>query len=213
MENKKMSLWKKVLIVILFLLLVLIILTTRKVMIISDLANKSKVYDSKTNYLATVLSLENGNVNILKSYNKDGNYLTTIRVLGKDIQKERGLTIYKKDNEVIGIIQSGEEKIALLNQDMVGGKIQIVSILPMIDSDILQKIQFALISRITTEQYNNTDCYLIELDNYKIWVDKESGLTLKEENNGMTSERFYEFDIVKEENILKPDISSCKIKE
>ena len=49
MENKKMSLWKKVLIVILFLLLVLIILTTRKVMIISDLANKSKVYDSKTN--------------------------------------------------------------------------------------------------------------------------------------------------------------------
>ena len=59
--------------------------------------NESKEYASKTNYIAVVQSLQNGNVSMLKSYNKDGNYLTTMRTYGKDIQDERGLTRYKKD--------------------------------------------------------------------------------------------------------------------
>ena len=66
-------------------------------------------------------------------------------------------------------------------------------------------------SRITTDNCNNTECYLIELDNLKMWVDKDSGLVLREINGSFVTERFYEFDIVKDEDIIKPDTSDCEI--
>lgn len=212
MENKKMKLWKKILIIVLILCVILIIFIARKFVIITNLVNESKEYVDKTNYFAVVQSLQNGSVNILKSYNKDGNYLTTMQVYGKDIQDERGLTVYKKDSELIGIIQSGEEKIALLDGNVVGGDVQVVNTLSII-SDNMQKIQFAIMSRITTDKYNNIECYLIELNNWKMWIDKETGLILREINGGIVSERFYEFDIVEDKDISKPDTSECKIPE
>ncbi len=212
MENEKMKLWKKILIILLILLVILVIFIVRKFVIITNLINESKEYFDKTNYFAVVQSLQNGNVNILKSYNKDGNYLTTMRIYGKDIQEKRGLTVYKKDSESIGIIESGEEKIALLDRNVVGGEVQVDNTLSMI-GDNMQKIQFAIMSRITTDKYNNIECYLIELNDWKMWIDKETGLILREINSGIVSERFYEFDIVKDEDILKPNTSDCKIQE
>lgn len=210
MENKKMKLWKKILIILLILCIILAIFITRKFIIITNLVNEAKEYSSKTNYLAIVQSLQNGNVNILKSYNKDGDYLTTMNVYGKDIPDERSITIYKKGNEEIGIIQSGSKKIALLDGNVVGGEINVVNILSTIDNT-MQKIQFAISSRITIDNYNNTECYLIELNNWKMWVDKETGLILREINGGIVAERFYEFDIVEDKDISKPDISDCEI--
>lgn len=212
MEKKKMKLWKKILIILLILCVIVAIFIVRKFVIITNLVNESKEYVDKTNYLAVVQSLQNGNVNILKSYNKDGNYLTTMQVYRKDAQDERSLTIYKKDSEQIGIVQSGEEKIAFLDQNIVGGDVQVVNTLSMI-SDNVQKIQFAIMSRITTDKYNNMECYLIEIDNWKMWIDKETGLILREINGGIVVERFYEFDIVEDKDISKPDISECKIPE
>lgn len=211
MENKKMKLWKKILIIVLILCVVLVIFITRKFVIISNLANKATEYVDRTNYLAVVQSLQNGNVNILKSYNKDGNYLTTMQVYGKDIQSERGLIVYNKDNEKIGIIQSGQEKIAIIDGSVIG-EVNIVNIFST-DDNTIQQLQFAMMSRITTDNYNNIECYLIELDNWKMWVDKDTGLIIREINGELVTERVYEFDIVKDEDIAKPDISDCKIQE
>jgi len=212
MENKKMKLWKKILIIVLIVSAILAIVIVRKFVIITNLVNESKEYVNKTNYFAVVQSLQNGTVNMVKSYNKDGNYLTTLRTYGKDIQDERGLIIYKKDSEEIGIIQSGEEKIAILEGTVVGGKINVVNIFSTLDNTI-QQLQFAIMSRITTDNYGNIECYLIELDNWKMWVEKDTGLVIREINGGFVAERFYEFDIVKDEDIIKPDTSDCKIQE
>lgn len=46
-----------------------------------------------------------------------------------------------------------------------------------------------------------------------MWVEKDTGLIIREINGGIVAERFYEFDIVKDEDIIKPDISDCKIQE
>ena len=211
MEKKKMKLWKKILIIVLIVCVILAIFIARKFVIISNLMKEAKEYDNKNNYLAIVQSLQNGNVNMIKSYNKDGNYLTTMRVYGKNIQNERSLTKYKKDNEEIGIIQSGEEKVAILDGTIIG-EVNVVNILSTIDNT-MQKLQFAIMSRITTDNSSNIECYLIELDNWKMWVDKNTGLIVREINGGLVTERFYEFDIVKEEDISKPDISDCKIQE
>lgn len=206
-----MKLWKKILIIVLILFAILAIFIVRKFIIITNLVNESKEYANKTNYFAVVQSLQNGNVNIIKSYNKDGNYLTTFRTYGKDIKDERGLIRYKKDSEEIGIIQSGQEKIAILDGSVLG-EVNVVNIFSTLDNT-MQQLQFAVISRITTDNYGNIECYLIELENCKMWVEKDTGLIIREINGGLVSERFYEFDIVKDEDITKPDISDCKIQE
>lgn len=206
-----MKLWKKVLIIVLILFAILAIFIVRKFIIITNLVNESKEYANKTNYFAVVQSLQNGNVNIIKSYNKDGNYLTTFRTYGKDIKDERGLIRYKKDSEEIGIIQSGQEKIAILDGSVLG-EVYVVNIFSTLDNT-MQQLQFAVMSRITTDNYGNIECYLIELENCKMWVEKDTGLIIREINGGLVSERFYEFDIVKDEDITKPDISDCKIQE
>lgn len=206
-----MKLWKKILIIVLILFAILAIFIVRKFIIITNLVNESKEYANKTNYFVVVQSLQNGNVNIIKSYNKDGNYLTTFRTYGKDIKDERGLIRYKKDSEEIGIIQSGQEKIAILDGSVLG-EVFVVNIFSTLDNT-MQQLQFAVMSRITTDNYGNIECYLIELENCKMWVEKDTGLIIREINGGLVSERFYEFDIVKDEDITKPDISDCKIQE
>lgn len=206
-----MKLWKKILIIVLILCAILVICIARKFIIITNLVNESKEYANKTNYLAVVQSLQNGNVNMAKSYNKDGNYLTTLKTYGKDIQDERGLIKYKKDNEEIGIVYSGQEKIAILNGTVLAD-ISVVNLFSTFD-DILPRLQLAVMSRISTDNYGNIECYLIELDNWKMWVEKDTGLIIREINGGMVAERIYEFDIVKDEDIIKPDISDCKIQE
>lgn len=211
MGNKKMKLWKKILIIMLILCVILVIFIARKFVIITNLVNRAKEYADKTNYLAVVQFLQNSNVNILKSYNKDGNYLTTMRVYGKDIQDERGLTVYNKDSEKIAIIQSGKEKVAILDGTVLG-EVDVVNILSTVDNT-MQQLQFAIMSRITTDNYNNIECYLIEFDNWKMWANKDTGLIIREISGGFVTERFYEFDIVKDEDIAKPDISDCKIQE
>lgn len=206
-----MKLWKKILIIVLILCAILVICIARKFIIITNLVNESKEYANKTNYLAVVQSIQNGNVNMVKSHNKDGNYLTTLKTYGKDIQDERGLIKYKKDNDEIGIVYSGQEKIAILNGTVLA-EINVVNIFSTFD-DIFLRLKLAVMSRISTDNYGNIEYYLIELDNWKMWVEKDTGLIIREINGGMVAERIYEFDIVKDEDIIKPDISDCKIQE
>jgi len=209
MEKKKMKLWKKILIALLILLILFALLVLRNFIIISQLVESSKEFADKTNFVAVVQSLQGGNVNILKSYNKDGNYLTTMKAYGKDIQNERGLTVYNKDNDKIAVIYSEQNKVALLNESIVG-EVKVINVFSTFEN-IIQQLQISVMSRITTDNCGNTECYLIELDNWKMWVDKESGLVLREINGSIVTERFYEFDIVKDEDITKPDISDCEI--
>ena len=204
MEKKKMKLWKKVLLVILALFVIFALLTLRKFIIITDILNKSEAYTSKTNYIATIYSIQNDSVTVLKSYNKDGNYLTHTQIYGIDILNERGITLYKNGDEKLGIIQSGEEKIAMKN-DGFESSVKVIAV-PDIEN-IMQRLQFAAMTRITTDYCNNIECYLIEIvDGWKMWVDKETGLMRREINGSIVAERSYRFDVVSDEDIVKPDI-------
>lgn len=212
MEKKKMKLWKKILLIVLALLVIFAIFTLRKYIIITNLINASKDYVVKTNYVSDVYCLTSDNVSLTKSYNKDGNYLNTHRTYSNNISDIRSLTVYNKDNEMIGIIQSGEDKIALLNGNMVEVTTSVNTISEF--DDIKLKIPLAFTSKITTEECNNKECYLIELSkDYKIWVEKETGIIVREMDLGYITNRNYTFDVVTDEDIKKPDISECKIQE
>ena len=65
---------------------------------------------------------------------------------------------------------------------------------------------------IKNETINNTDCYSIEtLHGCKIWVEKQTGLIIRDINVDYITDYNYEFNNVKDENVVKPDISDCQI--
>jgi len=211
MENKKMKLWKKILIIFIALVIILIIFVLRKYIIITNLINVSKEYESKTNYIVDVYSLQENGVTMIKSYRKADDYLSTYKYFNNNTE-DREFIVYNKDNEKIGIIQSGETKIALLNGSVVGGETSVNTF--NIFAEPITKLQLSIIAKIKSEKVNNKECYLLELsDDYRIWVEKETGIIIKEMQSNNTTNRKYTFDIVTDENIQKPDISDCKIQE
>lgn len=218
MENKKMKIWKKILLVFLAVFILFTIHLLRNFIIISNLENVSKDFANKTNYIANVYSLQSNSVNILKSYNKDGKYLSLIETKVNNINDTRKLTVYKSGNEGIGIIQAGDKKIAFINnENIVGGGIQVVTFRMFGDEsgiNLLQKLFLSAVARINTEECNNKETFLVEMPaGWKIWVDKENGTIVREINGGLVTERNYEFDTVKDEDVIKPDITDCEIKE
>lgn len=214
MENKKMKLWKKILLVILAIFVLFSIYVIRNYIIISDIVNLSKEYAAKTNYIANVYSIHSDGVDIVKSYNKDGKYLSLIQTKVNDNNGNNPkLTVYKGDNEGIAIIQLGDQKTAILNNNVIGG-VHVVTFESIANMNVIQKLLFSTITRVYTEECNNKECYYMEITNgWKVWLDKENGTVVREINGGSVAERTYEFDVVKDEDIVKPDISDCEIQK
>lgn len=214
MENKKMKLWKKILLVLLATFILYLIYVIRNFIIISDIVNLSKEYATKTNYIANVYSIHSDGVDIVKSYNKDGKYLSLIQTKVNDnTGNNLKLTVYKSNNAGIAIIQSGEKKTAILNNNVIGG-VHVVTFESIADMNIIQKLLFSAITRISTEECNNKECYYMEISNgWKVWLNKENGTVIREINGGSIVERTYEFDVVKDTDITKPDISDCEIQK
>lgn len=208
MENKKMKLWKKLLLVILALLVVFAIFTLRKYIIITNLINTSKDYISKTNFMVDTYGLTNDSVVLTKSYCKDGNLFSTTETLGHNIIEERKITAYSKGDEKIVIIQSGDDKVLLSNGNVAPINVNTISEF----DDIKLRIPLAFTSKITKQNCNGKECYLIELSkDYKIWVEKETGIIIREMDIEHITNRTYTFDVVKDENIIKPDTSDCRV--
>lgn len=214
MEKKKIKLWKKVLIVVAIALILFIIIIMRKFIILSNLENISKDIINSNNYYARIYSISSqGNIITMnESYNKDSKYLTTIKIYGTNITEERGINFYKNQDDIIQIIKVGETKIAFLNNDTIAGNTQINAYYNY-KMNIWNKLILSIFSRIPTEQCNNKECYLIEIaKDYKMWIDKQTGLIVREINNNAVTDFYYEFDVVKDEDIVKPDISDCTVK-
>ena len=211
MEKKKMKLWKKVLIVIGIIVIILLIAIIRKFVILSHLENISKSRINSNNYYVETYSLQGNCMQIAKSYNKENTYLTVLETISKNTGQKNQLTVYDNGAETISIIQTEQEKIALLGGPAVGGKIS-VNAYATYGQGFWSKFQLAMLSTITTEKINNKECYLVEsVFGWKRWIDKETGLTVREYTNGDITDFYYEFDVVENSDIQKPDISDCKI--
>lgn len=210
MEKKKMKLWKKILLVVLALIVVFAIFTLRKYIIITKLINASKGYVSKTNFMVDSYSLSNDTASLTRTYYKDGNLYSEAQTFSHNILDERKITTYNKDNEKIVIIQAGEDKVLLSNGNIAPVYVNTINEY----DDIKFKIPLAITSKIKTEECNNKECYLIEISkDYKIWVEKETGIIIRVMDFTYITNRYYTFDIVKDENIVKPDTTDCNIQQ
>lgn len=211
MEKKKMKLWQKILLIISIILVIFIILTLRKLIILFKLDKTSKEFGEHQNYYVETYTTQGNSINITKSYNKDSKYLTTIEISSINSIQKRIITLYSAEGEQISIHEFGNIKRATLDEELVGGNVNILKYIPS-NYGFFNTLLTAIASNIRTIEHNGKNCYIIESNNnYQIWVDIETGLVVREINNSFITDYNYKFDIVKDENIVKPDITNCTI--
>lgn len=213
--SKKMKLLK---IILLILLLVYVIVIARRTIIMTALsgkANENQIYD---NYYAKLYSYQGDTLTITESYNKGQNYLTTLMriVNGNEIQK---ITYYKKDNEELFIIEANGEKNVLDAETIMGGTVYPIT---YVSNGLLANLQYALITGIESTYCNGKECYIIKGNSYERYIDKETGLAVRSieksnkeitRKNDMIVDYEYKFNIVKDSDIVKPDITDAIISE
>lgn len=198
---------------LLIIILIYVIVVGRRTIIMTSLsgkANENQVYD---NYYARLYSYQGDTLTITESYNKGKDYLTTLTrmVNGNEIQK---ITYYKKGNEQLFITESDGKKNVLDSETMLGG-----TVLPVtyVSDGLLANLQYAFITGIDSTYCNGKECYIVKGNSYERYIDKETGLAVRsiEKSNkeitrktDMVVDYEYKFNIVKDNDIVKPDTTS-----
>lgn len=213
--SKKMKLLKAILLLI---IVIYVIVIGRRTIIMTSLsrkANENQIYD---NYYARLYSYQGDTLTITESYNKGKDYLTTLTrmVNGNEIQK---ITYYKKGNEQLFITEADGKKNVLDSETMLGG-----TVLPVtyVSDGLLANLQYAFITGIDSTYCNGKECYIVKGNSYERYIEKETGLAIRsiEKSNkeitrktDMVVDYEYKFNIVKDSDIVKPDITESIINE
>ena len=211
---------KKVITIILLIVLVLVLIflacTIRKMVIIRDLSQKVAQYENSNNYYEKIT---NNSGTTTEYYCKGDNavlFLNSTSSTG-EIRK---LTNYFEKEKTNTYIQSGEDKIAILDSNGLPSKIMIIG---LGDTDNLwQLFQMSVSISIKNGEHNGKDCYILSLGkSNEVYIEKETGLRIKAKEGTMTDvnenvldtivEYYYEFNNVDDSIFVEPDISQYKI--
>lgn len=229
MEKKKMKVWKKFLIIILIIVALFVIITVRKMIIIKNLQSKMEKYDSVDNYYARIYQYQGTNLQINTTYKKNNTSLSKVKSLSEN--SNRSLIAYNDDNVSHIYFDVPGSKIAILDGNGIPGPIQIQNELET--QNLWQLMVRAIKSSIKTEECNGKECYKIQVgcfdilcfdkhENTVVYFDKDTGLKAREFNGSVgdgenkintVSDYYYEFDVVKDEDLKEPDISEYTIQE
>ena len=229
-RNKLRFLW----IILLVLLVIFVGNMARKMIILSDLSNKSKEYINSENY----------------------HYLTYIYFKDEIIINELWNLGEKRKVEFTHIIQEGTSKSLVYGNktgtDKWGNEIYNIntykitednktveldennkaisgisqSMVNILSEDFYNLFLLALHSSVESTTYNEEECYYIQSSRYlcNMYVSKNTGLTLttltqEAENSDKVIEKMplidstYEFNTVTEYDFIEPDISEYEIKQ
>ena len=205
-------------IIILVILAIFIGITIRKFYLINTYILAMAEYAKSNNYY---IEITNDNVRKIQQYYKDGKSVaimtpTDTRML---------YTYYdSKTKESIIRFDSDGDKVALVSvtDNKPVPTVQIVQIYGN-EMTTWQKLLTAALSRVRTEEYNGKECYKIETQGMKVWIDKETYLTVGltsgyMKNSDGTEEPMitnyeYEFGTVTDEQVAKPDLTGYKVQE
>ncbi len=202
--SRKMKILKFVL---LFIVVLYVSLVGRKAIIMTYTYSKSTQYLQNDNYYVKEYSFEGDHLSIIESYNKGGNYLTKHTIVSEG--KENKVLIYEKDNDKLFLSDNGDKKYILNFDTMVGGHVSPYS---YFSDGFLTNLQEAFFIRIDSEYCNGKDCYVIKGKSYVRYIDKETGLAVRSieknsESNDYVTDCEFKFNVVKDSDIVKPDIA------
>lgn len=125
-----------------------------------------------------------------------------VKVSGQQKIYTTTFTSYVKGNDKITIVQQEEEKEIRDGFEVENNLIKCAYNYWESDNHLLK----AMISRIATTEYDNRECYIIESKGITLWIDKDTGLICRQINGFGVVEFAYEFDVVKDDDIIKPSI-------
>lgn len=228
MEKKKMKLWKKILIVLLVVLLIFVAFTARKIIIISNLSKKLEKYQNMDNIYARTAA-DHASITSYEKYYKDGVEKDVIWSAEKNVKfiqytykDQRKLFQEMEDKKTLNVYKESNENVSspiLVNYIM--------------SVDLMGNLINSLTSKITTENVDGKECYVLEnkynpnflydanATNLKVYIEKETGLTTKVvefiTTDGVKSQKTinydYSFGTVTDEDMSEPDASLYELIE
>lgn len=201
--------------ILLTIVLIYIIIIGRRAIIMTELGKKAKEYETKTNYYCKVCMYELNSIQITECYRLGRNYLSTTWY--KKDKTDITITNYKKNNEGMCLVETDEGKRLLSREPTcIQPHVYVAA-----DNFWINLIE-ALSTRIESTKCNGKECYIIIKNGFQDYIDKETGIVIRVTggsviyNKGKRDiirdtivEYDYEFDVVKENDIVKPDISGC----
>lgn len=213
--SKKLKILKTILLVI---IMIYVLIVGKRTIIMYSLSKKAEQVQVNDNYYVRLYSYQGGYLTITESYNKGGDYLTKVARLanGSEIQK---ITYYKKGAEQVVLIESGDEKYISNPEQIVGGHIFPVT---YVSDGLFANLQYAFIIGIDYTYCNGKKCYIIKGDGYERYIDKETGLAIRsieKSSKDVTRQTDtvvdyeYKFNVVKDSDIVKPDVTGSKVLE
>lgn len=208
---------KKVLKIIFFIISIIIIIllihTIKNTVIITSLQKKVNEYVDSTNYhVKFVTNEKNGTVLTGNYYRKENKEVTFLeRNINGEITK---ISIYEENGKVDYFIENSKEKIAKLNTNFAGAEVNIVNYLETYN--IGETILSGFTSSIIETKHNEKYCYKIKksMFNFKedVYIERDTGLLFSINQDGVISNREYEFNCVDDNIFIEPDISNYIVK-
>lgn len=197
--NNKIKLFKSIICLIIIILLIIFI---RKLVIINNIENKSSNIDYN-NYSKIMVETTDKYISKTEYYQNNDNFLKinikineegTSKVISYHINGKEDIKIYENETEIKDINKMSIEKdvhYQFLNKNFWGN------------------VGLALShGSVKDIKLYNKDCYLINVENYLNFIDKETGLTIKEiniNNNSVVDYKYTFKDITdqKIEDLIK----------
>ncbi len=205
-------------IVLLVIIIIFLIYTIRNYIIISNLQNKMSNYSNSTNYYTKSVTTESdASVVTMKYYKKNNKEVVFIeRNLNGEISK---ISMYNNGERKDTFWDNKDSKVAKLNSD----GLMAVNIYNGIETDNKwQTFLGGMLASIKSTNCDGKECYrikgflsttLLNTKESEVYIEKDTGLYLKRIDEGITSEREYEFDNVDDSIFVEPDISQYTLKE
>lgn len=230
MKTKKI--WLILSLILLIVIILFIVLTARKFIIIGDLEEKVNQQNARNNiYVKVDTSDISGEI-----FKKDDTIKAILNYKDSDtkvIQVASGITrtVYTESNaesDAEDSADSNTEKKAYVNENETLNT-NVISNAVATDG-FWSKLNFSLLSHITTELIEDTEYYVLEnkhnsnfmlpvnCDNLKVYIEKETGLIWKEvlifeDGTEETTTYEYSFDTVTDDDIQVPDITEYEVQE
>ena len=229
---------KSILVAVGILFLIVFIIFLRNFIIVSDLSNKAeKSLASENYYRESIQRISSDRAVLIKEYYKDGKY-KTITESYTDDGVDVGTATYATVNSGERIEIDSENKIVRIDRSEFAKQMNSEKNLKNLHSaksSLLYNVLKSLCCSIHTSYKGlGREYYVLSVwdrDKGEIWIDKETGLTLKNdlESNGtmvnyypgtniikeefrLVNEYRYEFDVVTDEDVKVPDYTGYEIK-
>ena len=210
-KKKTHKVLKIFLVLILILIIIYIIFVTRNYFILKDIVEKSNNYNNITNFSYEATSVTGGDEINIKYYKKDNTDRTELEGVS---DQNKSIIIWRNFDTNEGIISFPKNEVAYRTEadKTISLNPNIFEFSDMLDTENIA-YYIGLLSLIYTEEYNGKDCYIIQINNdYKYWIDKETGFTLKRVNGSIENNCIsYETNNIDE--IYKPDLTGYEVKD